>query len=535
MKKNINKNRLLLIASALLIIYLLLSIKLVLLTFTKSSNVNHVATLESNKFQILDNNNNLLATNIPVSNIFAHPKKIEDKHNAARQISNIIPSLSYKYVLSLLNKNKNFVWLKKKVTPSQEEKILALGYKGIDSQKVYKRFFPYASLTSHAVGYVDEENIGQSGIERYIQTSFTGIDNVNTSIDIQIQNIVSEQLDVYIEKFQAEGGVGIVVDVTNGEVAALVSKPDFDPNNFNKANDNAIFNKASLGVYEIGSVFKPVIMAIALDSNKVKLNDLYKIDSYRVGKYLIKDYYENKGWFSIGRILVKSSNTGMAQIAIEVGVDILYEYFAKLGLFSKTSIELLEKGRPLYIAKKDCKDLNLVTISYGHGISISPLHYVQAMLPIANGGIMHPITLLKNQHSEGVFVFKEKTSKDIMKLMRLVVTHGSGKRANIEGRLVAGKTGTANKSIKGGYDKKARYSSFTGIFPYHNPKYIVYIMLDNPRGIKETFGIATAALTAVPCVGEIITKIADVKNLQSYEDNPKELEYLLEQKEDEGL
>ena len=535
MHRLFSKNRVLLLALVILIIYIVLAIKLITLTFTTNTKPTNFSYIESNKPQILDRNNNLLAANIPVSNIFAHPKKIEDKQNVARHIANIIPTASYRQILSLLNQNKNFVWLSKKVTPNQEAKVLALGYKGIDSQKLYKRFFPYSNLTSHVIGYVDEDNIGCAGIERYAQNLFNSSESINTSIDIKIQNIVSEQLDIYIEKFTAEGGVGIVVDATNSEVVALVSKPDFDPNNFNKSSSTAIFNKASLGVYEIGSVFKPVIMAIALDSNKVRLNDLYQLDSYRVGRYLIRDYYENKGWSSVGQILVRSSNTGMAQIAVEVGVDILYEYFSNLGLFNKTSIEIHEKGRPLYIDKKDCKDLNLVTISYGHGISISPLHYVQAMIPIANGGIMRPVTLFPKQDSNIVRVLKEQTSKDMMKLMRLVVTHGSGKRANVDGQLVAGKTGTANKAVKGGYDKKARYSSFIGIFPYHAPKYIVYVMLDNPRGIKETFGIATASMTAVPCVGEIITKIADINNLPSYEDNPKELEYLLEQKEDASL
>jgi len=336
-------------------------------------------------------------------------------------------------------------------------------------------------------------------------------------------------LDTTIAEFNALGGVVIIADVTNGEVIASVSKPDFNPNDVSKAKADNLFNRASLGVYELGSIIKGLVLSVGFDTGQITLSDLYDLDNnvLAAGK---KDYHKRTGWNSVAEIFMHSSNIGLGQIALEVGKNNIKDYWEALGLFSTLQIETAERAAPIYLPYKKWRDLNLITMSFGYNLAISPLHFVQAMIPVVNGGYYYPLTLLKRASVSPVKarqIFNTETSVIMNKLLRLNVSQGTGKKANVAGQLVGGKTGTAEKLIDRHYSKNHRYSSFVASFPSISPKYIVFVMLDDPKGTKETFGFATAGFTCAPMVGRIISRLAAAYAMPSFNEEDPDIQKAL--------
>ena len=484
---------------------------------------------------IVDCNGELLAINIATASVYANPKLILNPAETAKKLKKIFPSLSFKKLLIKLKSNKSFVWIKRFITPLEHQRVNDIGIPAIYFEIGEKRAYPYASLFSHVLGNVGLDGYGLSGIEktfdnqlRYKQSSFKKTP-LQLSLDLKVQNIVKEELKISIKKFNARGGVGIVQNPNNGAIIAIVSLPDFDPYNISKARDDQLFNRATLGIYEVGSVFKPFTMAAAIDAKKVQLNDVYDVNNpIHFAKYQIKDLYNKDAWLSVPEILMYSSNIGIAQIVLELGKKNQYNYLQSLGFFSTTDIEIPEKSKPLRPAFSKWNELNMITIAYGHGISISPLHVANAMSAIVNGGKFYPVTILKEKEPAAYTqVFKNSTSDIMRKLLRLVVRHGSGKRADVNGYFVGGKTGTANKIVNGKYSKNLRVSSFIGAFPIYDPKYIIYVMLDEPKGIKESFGLAYGGWTAAPTVSRIIKRIAMLYNIPSQFINKEKIENYL--------
>ena len=278
---------------------------------------------------------------------------------------------------------------------------------------------------------------------------------------------------------------------------------------------------ASLGIYEMGSVFKSLTMAVAFDTNKIAMNDAYDISYMRVGGFNIKDYHPMLGWHSVSEIFLHSSNIGVSQIIFEVGKNNFKSYLKKLGLLDQLKIELPERGIPLFPSDKRWSDLTTATMSYGYGMSISPLHFMQAMVPVVNGGVMYDLTLIKRQDQRlvGTRVFNENTSKQMSQLFRMVVQEGTGRKAEVKGYYVGGKTGTAEKLSSDAHGKKrylknSRTSSFLGLLPAVNPQYLVYIMFDEPKGTKESFGFATAGWTAAPTVGRVFERMVSLYGIE---------------------
>jgi len=470
---------------------------------------------------IVDRNGELLATNIETASVYANPKIISNPSEAAKKLKTIFPSIDFKELLTKLKSPKSFVWIKRFITPTEHQQINDIGIPGVYFESGERRAYPYAELLSHAIGTVGLDGHGSSGIERafdnelqYKKSGFKEAPLV-LSLDVRVQNIIREELKAAIVEFGAKGGVGIVQDPNNGEVVSVVSLPDFDPYNLSKVKDEALFNKATLGSYELGSVFKPFTIASALDAGKIKLSDVYDVnDPIYLSRYQIKDFYKKDAWLSVPEILMYSSNIGVSQIALELGKKRQYGYLKSFGFLSPIDIEISEKSKPSYPPFARWSELNTITISYGHGISVSPLHITNAMSATINGGKLYPATILKVQKpGKYTQILKKPTSDTMQKLLRLVVQHGAGKRAEVDGYFVGGKTGTSNKVIDGKYSRDLRISSFVGAFPIHDPKYVIYVMLDEPKGTKATSGYATGGWTAAPAVSKIIKRIAMLYNI----------------------
>ncbi len=481
---------------------------------------------------ILDRNGHILATNIPVASLYANPKKIPNINDAVEKLATVIPNLDSKKLLSELSKDRNFVWIKRDITPELQERITALGLPGINFENDQKRVYTQGKGASHILGYVDIDNNGISGIEKYFDSQLNNESSekpIMLSIDYRIQNIVSQELDFVIDKFSALGGAGIVVDVKTGETLAMVSKPDFDPHRPSMASPDQMFNRASLGIYEIGSVLKTLTFVIGFDTNTIKMNDVYNVADFTINKFRVKDFHRHDGQTTVPQLFMRSSNIGSATIALEVGKKTFIEYMRKLWLTRKLDIEINEKTQPKFPSDKDWNDLSLVTMSYGYGYSISPLHFVQSMIPVVNGGDIYPLTLLKRSEQEVVKekVLSEETSLNMLKLLRLAVEKGTGRKAAVKGYLVGGKTGTANKLGKKGYLNNSRYSSFIATVPAINPQYMVFIFLDDPQGINETYGFATAGFTAAPVVGNIISRMGSIYGIQPYDEDSEEVKNVM--------
>lgn len=537
LSENTIKVRLLLIISGFLLCFIVLSTRLIIIASTD--------LVDSSKFfskadmfrrDIVDRHGNLLAVNLPIASLYAKPRKVVDAESTAEKLVKVFPELDKTKTLELLKSSKKFVWIKRDITPKQQEDIFNLGIPGLEFEREQKRIYTYGNLLSHTLGYVGRDMEGLAGIEKYFDQLLISQNedkqslnsNLQLSIDVRAQNILSEEIEKTVKKFNAKSGAGIIVNPNNGEIIAMVSKPDFDPHYPGGSRESELFNMVTQGAYEMGSGMKALTIAIGLDTSIVSMNDAYDLSYMKVGKFKVKDLHPSKGWNSLAQIFLNSSNIGVSQIMLEVGKNNLRNYLKKLKLLDKLEIELPERARPLFPHYNRWNDLSLVTMSYGYAISESPAHFVQAMIPLVNGGIMYPLTLIKGQNDKivGDRIFTEATSKSIRQLMRIVVAEGTGRKAEVKGYYVGGKTGTAEKAIDGKYYKNKRMSSFFGIIPASKPQYILYVIFDEPQGIKETFGFAGGGWTAAPTAGAIFERLAVLYVMNKLEEDDPEIQEL---------
>ncbi|MCC8398216.1 MAG: penicillin-binding protein 2 [Rickettsia endosymbiont of Labidopullus appendiculatus] len=485
--------------------------------------------------EIVDRNGNLLAVNLPSSSLFVNPQKVINPEQCLEKLSKILPEIDKTKLLAELKSNKSFVWVKRDLLPKEQEAILNLAMPGFSFEQEQKRIYTFSNLLSHVIGYVGRDLVGLAGLERSYDKFLTNSDSdlaqpdqlkkpLELSIDVRLQNILNEEIDKTLKEFNAIGAVGIIVNPNNGEILAMVSKPDFNPHYPSSAKPEELFNMASLGIYEMGSVFKTLTMAVGFDTDAIAMNDAYDISYMKVGSFNIKDYHPRHGWHSVPEIFLHSSNIGVSQIMLEIGKNDFKKYLKKLGLLDQLKIELPERGTPLFPPDKRWSDLTSVVMSYGYGISISPLHFIQAVLPVVNGGTLYDLTLIKRQDERlvGTRIFSEKTSKQMSELFRFVVKEGTGRRADVKGYLVGGKTGTAEKLTADGHGKRrylknSRMSSFLGLLPSSNPQYVIFIMFDEPKGTKESFGFATAGWTAAPTVGRVLERMVSLYGIEPVE------------------
>ncbi len=466
---------------------------------------------------IADRNGHVLATTLPTVSLSANPRQVRSPEATAKQLVRILPELSQAQVLAKLKSGRKFVWLKPNLTPTQQYDVNRLGIPGLEFRRAEQRFYPHGSLLSHSVGFTGLDNNGLAGIERAFDESLSGTDQrLELSLDLRLQHLLAEELGAAVKGFRAIGAAGLILDADSGEILAMASLPTFDPAQPATAGDDARFNRATLGVYEMGSVFKIFTTAMALDAGVVSLDDGYDVsDPIRISRFTIRDYKPKKKWLSIPEIFILSSNIGTVHMAMQGGTDLQQEYLRRLGILRAPSLELSEIGHPL--VPSPWSEVNTMTISYGHGLAVSPVQVATAVAAVVNGGIYRPATLIKQsaaQRPAGKRVISAATSQKMRQLMRLVVTDGTGRKADAEGYLVGGKTGTADKAVGRGYARNARISSFVGAFPMNNPRYVVFVMLDDPKGNKSTHGFATGGWTAAPVVGRVVERMGPLVGVQ---------------------
>ncbi|MFI4983827.1 MAG: peptidoglycan D,D-transpeptidase FtsI family protein [Rickettsiales bacterium] len=465
---------------------------------------------------IEDRDGTLLAINLSTASLYANPMEIIDVASAANKLCGIFPNVNCKDMLEKLRPTKTFTWLKRHITPKEQQEVNDLGVPGLYFLKEEKRIYPHNNLFSHVLGFSDIDNNGISGVERYFDNDLKNNSKkpLLLSLDTRVQEALKEELQQQVTDHQAIGGSGIVMDVNTGEVLAMVCLPDFDPNKPQKASEAQRFNQLTLGVYEMGSTFKVFTTAMGLDGKFVTVNDAFDTSAtVMVGNHKISDFRGKGGVLSVPEILMYSSNIGTAQIAQRVGVTKQKEYMRKFGFLSPMEIELPEKSATLYPSDKRWSNASLVTISYGHGISVTPMHVIRAFASVVNGGKLIKPTLLKvdePQNVDGETVLKENTSQLMRKLLRLVVTGGSGRKANTEGYLVAGKTGTAEKIVGSRYSKNQNIALFICAFPIDDPKYAVLIMVDEAKRNALNGGFTTGGTLAAPVAGRVIERIAPI-------------------------
>ena len=480
----------------------------------------------SGRADIVDRNGDLMATSLQTASLYADPAKVLDPKEAAKKLVGVFPELTYGEVLQKLQSDERFVWIKRDITPKQEYQVQLLGLPGLDYRTSETRIYPFGAGAVHVLGFTDVDGKGMAGIER----SFNGVlaqggKPLQLSIDMRIQHIMRRELAQAVSDFNGIGGCGIVMDVHTGEILSMVSLPDFDPHDAGNAPPDARFNRDTLGVYEMGSTFKVFNTAMALDSGKVKLTDSFDVDHpYHVGKFTIKDFERTKPWLTVPEIFAYSSNIGSLQEALVVGTETQQRFLASLGLTHASPIELPEIGAPL--APHPWTRVNTMTIAFGHGMSVSPIQLVTGVSAIINGGILHKPTLIKqtpDMVQAGTRVISPETSDLMKRLMRLQVVEGTGKNANVAGYLVGGKTGTAEKVEHGHYGKKALLSSFVGVFPMTDPKYLVLAMVDEPKPNAHSAGFATGGWVSAPPVGRVISQIGPLLNMDPLDETSPEV------------
>lgn len=531
------KSRVALASAAFCFIYVILAVRLFdlcilqarepvsAINYAQDDDFKHILKYTSNPIKradILDRNGTIIATSLPTVHLYANPQKIRDKASAAKELAAILTDMPYQNILQKLQKKSRFTYIKRNLTPSQQYQINALGIPGLEFEKGEKRIYPHKNLFAHIIGATNIDNEGISGIEKQLDARLTQSDiPLNLSIDAGLQDTIRTELLAAVEKFQAEGASAVLMDVRNGEILSMISLPDFNPNSNNNIPERAQFNFTTKGVYEPGSVLKIFNAALGLESGKVKVTDKFDATQPLKLRYnVIKDYRGENRWLDLPEILIYSSNIGSARIALKVGKDEQRRFLENLGFFRPiSSIEVAEKGIPLIPSYKNWNESTTATVGYGYGISVTPLHLVSAFSSVVNGGTYYEPTLIKqNKNTSSHRALSYNTSMQMRKLLRGVVVEGSGKRANIAGYEVAGKTGTAQKLVNGRYIDKKVMTSFLATFPVSDPKYALFLMMDEPKAIKETWGFVTSGWNTVPTAGKIITAIAPQLNLPANSD-----------------
>ncbi len=512
----IGRNRLLVTGVVLTLAFAAIGVRLVDLTVFKGGGEPRLATIipgpvtPAGRADIIDRNGVLLATSLPTASLYADPGAILNAREAADKLIMALPELDHGKLFAKLQSRSRFIWIKRNLTPEQQYRVNRLGLPGFGFQRGERRVYPHGRLAAHALGLTDIDGRGIAGLERFFDQTLRTGNRTQVSLDIRIQAMLRRELVAAVREFRAIGAAGLVLDANSGEVIAMVSLPDFDPNDPTSAGGETAFNRATKGVYEMGSTFKLFTAAMALDSGTVDLGGGYDASQpIRISRFTIRDFHAKNRWLSVPEIIVYSSNIGAAKMAVDVGTRMQRVYLDRFGLLRPPSLELPEIGTPL--APKRWREINTMTIAYGHGIAVSPLQLVSGVAALVNGGLYVPPTLLKHEGDEPLGakrVLSAQTSEQMRGLMRMVVNTGTGRKAAVRGYAVGGKTGTADKLAGRGYSKNATISSFVGAFPMDAPRYVILVMLDEPKGNKRTFNYATGGWVAAPAVGRVVERMA---------------------------
>lgn len=476
---------------------------------------------------ILDRNGLQLATDVRTVSVFAEPRNILDKDEATELLTAVLPDLNAKELRDKLSTKKGFVWVKREITPRQQAEVHRLGIPGVGFVPENKRVYPNGNVAAHVLGFANVDNIGIAGIEKYIDSQ--GLQDLNgagfavqasdlkpvqLSIDMRVQHLVRDELVKGIEKYRAIAAAGAVMDVNTGEMIALVSLPDFDPNNPVDALEKDRINRMNVGVYEMGSTFKALTIAMALDSGKATINSTYSTAGgmMRFGRQVIKEYHGTGRTLTVPEVFLHSSNMGSIKMALSVGVEGHKAFLKKMMQLDRMTTELPESAAP--IVPQRWGEINTATIAFGHGLAVAPLQALAAVGALVNGGYLIKPTFLKRSEEEAkkdaIRVIKPETSEAMRYIMRINGEKGSARFANIPGYFVGGKTGTAEKVINGRYAKNKNFTTFTAIAPSDKPRYVFLAIYDEPKGYAESGGYSTAAWNAGKTTGKVIERAAPI-------------------------
>ncbi len=485
---------------------------------------------------IVDRKGRILATNLDTHSLYATPQDMVEPELAAQSLAQIFPDLDEQDLLRWFTGKRKFLWVKKKLSPEQKQAVHDLGEPGLKFGPREVRLYPNGTLASHVLGGASfgredvaaAEVVGVAGVEKMFDAflrdpAYAGKE-LELTIDLSIQSAVEEVIRGGMKLMNAKGAAGILMDANTGKIVSLVSLPDFDPNDRpapptegNPA-DSPLFNRAVQGVYELGSTFKIFAAAQALEMGLVTPDTMIDIRGpLKWGKFRITDFHNYGKELTVHDVIKKSSNIGSARLALMIGADNQQEFLKSLGLFEPTSVEMVEAsgGQPKF--PKDWKDISTITISYGHGLSATPMHLAAAYATLVNGGFKVSPTLMKQDYYErGPRVVSPETSRQTREMLRSVVKEGTATFGDVPGYAVAGKTGTADKAKEtgGGYYEDRVISTFASAFPAQNPKYVLVVTMDEPELATGIEPKRTAGWTAVPVAAEIITRVAPLLGLR---------------------
>jgi len=469
---------------------------------------------------ITDRNGQILAVSLPTAELFADPRQVVDPGAVIAKLRTVLPDIDEAEARRhLAEAHKEFVFLDRRITPRQEIEINNLGIPGIDFLPTEERHYPMGRVAAHVLGGVDVDEHGVAGVEKWFDKRLMADPTtpLRLSIDVRVQAVVAEELAAAIEEFKALGGAGIMMDANTGEVLAMVSLPDYDANDFGHADADARFNHAVSGAYEPGSTFKLQTAAMALDDGVIHIWDQFDtVHPIHIGRYTITDFEPARRNFEVPEIVAYSSNIGASHIAVLVGAQRQRAWLEKLGFFVRSPIQLPESAPPIVQPAKSWQLATIMTVSFGNGIAVTPIQLMSGTDAIVDGGIYHRPTLLAvppGASVPGERVMQPETSEIMRKLMRLVVTAGTGTPAKVPGYLVGAKTGTSQKVGKHGYKLHANLSSMIAAFPINAPRYLVYAMLDSPHADASTHGYTTGGWTAGPVIRNVISRVAPMLGL----------------------
>jgi len=472
---------------------------------------------------------------VRVPSLYAEPRRLIDVDEAVEMLTADLPDLDATELRERLASRRGFVWLKRDINPEQQREIYRQGLPGIGFLNENKRAYPNGAEVSHLIGRVDIDNQGTAGIERWLDNQglaalhLAGLatDRLQTpvelAVDLRVQHAMRDELAKAREKFKAIAAAGLVLNVRTGEIVSMVSEPDYDPNVPHNPRDPSLINRLTTGVYEMGSTFKAFTVAMGLDSGKVTLKSSFDAHNpLHYGKFDIHDFEPMQRSLTVPEIFTYSSNIGAARIAMAMGIDAHKTFLKKMGQLDRLRTELPESAEP--IVPKRWGELNTITIAFGHGLSVAPLQAVMGVGALMNGGILLPPTFLKRTEAEaqslGKRVIKPETSRLMRYLMRLNVEKGTAGKADVAGYYIGGKTGTADKVVFGRYSKTRVLTDFMAVLPADQPRYLLLIMLDEPKALTETHGFTTSGWNAVPTGGAVVARIAPLLGIEPRLDLP---------------
>ena len=467
---------------------------------------------------IYDRNGIILAATVNSKSLYAEAHLLDNINVLSNKLEKIL-KIDKEILQKKLSSNKTFVYLKRNITPSEQQKIIDLGEIHLKFEKGKKRIYPFENSASHIVGFVNIDQEGQRGIESFFNDSLSVSKDIFLSIDINLQQSIRNNLIQTINHYEAESGLAVVLDIFNGQVLSSLSYPDFNPNN-KDFNENSLINRVVQSNYEMGSTFKPLTVVNGIDYGVINAEMVFDITKSVKG---VRDHdtYKGNGLYNVEKIVVESSNIGAAQIGLKIGKNFQKDFLKKLGFFDKLDIELLETEKPLANPNNWGKHAT-TRIAFGHSFSITPLHLVKAYATLANQGYIVNPTLILNQEKElqKNILIKKETSEYFLKLLNAVITKTkfTGPRVKIDGYMIGGKTGTSELlNPKGGYYKDRNRTSFIGVFPINKPRYVVYTAIKYPKKPKNSKQRMTGAVVNAPLVKRIILEMIKILNIPPFE------------------